>query len=527
MSPLLALLALVPAAAAAAAALLGHRRVETTGRIAAGAATINVALALAVLVATLGSGPLSFGALLYANTLSAVLIVLVTSVGAIVQVFGRRYLRAEAVQPRFYAASGVLLAATIAMVAAGTLVGLTAAWILSSIALVALLGMYAGVPGARDGVRRTAAAFLVADTALVAATVIATSAWGTIRLSELAGRATELAGDEAAVTAVASLLVAAAVGRSAQLPLQGWLPATLAAPTPVSALLHAGVVNAGGVLLIKLSPIFGASAVATHAAFALGAATAIYGTALMLTKTDVKGALTYSTMGQMGFMVMTCGLGAFAAATFHLIAHGLYKATLFLGSGSAIARATRERKAPRAAVLTGGALRRAVAAALLTPALAVGAALAILSPSLSDKPGGVALTLFAWATGAWMMWRWAARSPRLRAITAAGGLLIAATVAYLSAISGFAAVLEPSLAGAGTATVSPWLLLAPMLVMAVTSLALGTGRVAAAQRLTGRLYVAAQGAGHVYGSRAARAGGAGIALNGVPRLTLQPQGGAS
>ena len=132
------------------------------------------------------------------------------------------------------------------------------------------------------------------------------------------------------------LVVVAALSRSAQFPFHRWLPATLAAPTPVSALLHAGVVNAGGILLIRLAPL-SRREVAQALTIAAGAATMVYGATIMLVKPDVKGALAHSTTAQMGFMILTCGLGLWAAAVIHLVAHGFYKSTLFLSSGSAVA----------------------------------------------------------------------------------------------------------------------------------------------------------------------------------------------
>ena len=134
------------------------------------------------------------------------------------------------------------------------------------------------------------------------------------------------------------LVVLAALSRSAQVPFHRWLPATLAAPTPVSALLHAGVVNAGGILIIRMAPL-ATDDLARALTIVAGAATMAYGAAVMIVKPDVKGALAHSTTAQMGFMILTCGLGLWAAAVIHLVAHGFYKATLFLSSGSAVARA--------------------------------------------------------------------------------------------------------------------------------------------------------------------------------------------
>ena len=137
---------------------------------------------------------------------------------------------------------------------------------------------------------------------------------------------------------VALLVVVAALARCAQGPFGPWLPGTVAAPTPVSALLHAGFVNGGGILLIRTGAIASSSSVALVVAFAVAAATAVVATAIMAQRSDVKSELAYSTMGQMGFMVAECAVGAFGAGLVHLIGHALYKATLFLGSGAQMPR---------------------------------------------------------------------------------------------------------------------------------------------------------------------------------------------
>src|SRR5690348_11906133 len=129
------------------------------------------------------------------------------------------------------------------------------------------------------------------------------------------------------------------MSKSAQFPLHIWMPRYLYAPTPVHALLHAGIINAGGFLINRLAPLFGLSSTTLHVAFVVGTVTAILGASMMLAQNDIKKTLGFSTIGQMGYMLMECGLGAFALAVFHLIAHGLFKATLFLSCGDVIHKA--------------------------------------------------------------------------------------------------------------------------------------------------------------------------------------------
>jgi NADH-quinone oxidoreductase subunit L len=143
-------------------------------------------------------------------------------------------------------------------------------------------------------------------------------------------------------TAVTLLFFVGAMGKSAQFPIHLWLPGSLFAPTPVHALLHAGIINAGGFLINRLAPLFGLSSTTLHVAFVIGTLTAILGATMMLAQNDIKKTLGFSTIGQMGYMIMECGLGAFSLAVFHLIAHGLFKATVFLNCGNIIHKARQE-----------------------------------------------------------------------------------------------------------------------------------------------------------------------------------------
>ncbi|MEO1250480.1 MAG: proton-conducting transporter membrane subunit, partial [Pseudomonadota bacterium] len=136
---------------------------------------------------------------------------------------------------------------------------------------------------------------------------------------------------------IAVLLIAvAALLKSAQFPTHGWLPEVMETPTPVSALLHAGIINAGGFLVIRFADVMLLAAPAMHLLAIVGGFTALFGAVVMLTQTSVKLSLAWSTVAQMGFMLLQCGLGAFALAVLHIVAHSLYKAHAFLSSGSVV-----------------------------------------------------------------------------------------------------------------------------------------------------------------------------------------------
>ncbi len=165
-----------------------------------------------------------------------------------------------------------------------------------------------------------------------------------------------------AATMIVLLLFVAASGKSAQVPMHVWLPFAMEAPTPVSALIHAAtMVNAGPFLLIRISPLLVLSPVVMGVIAVVGATTALFAAVVSATQSDIKKILAYSTISQIGFMIMMCGVGAFAAALFHLLAHGFLKAFLFLSTGNALAAVTphheHEPHAPHDAPATGAAPR--------------------------------------------------------------------------------------------------------------------------------------------------------------------------
>ena len=517
MNALLPVAACLPALAALACVVLRARLGDRAGSLGAAAAALAFCLALALAVPVVGSGPVSFVLAdddgratvgLFADRLSVVMLLLVLGVSTVVQLFAGRYLSGDGRQARLIAAAGLTTSAVAALVTAATLGVLVAAWLLSGVGLLLLLAQRADLAAARVGLRRTAAAFAIGDLALLLGACLVWTSVGEIDLRRLdeagaalaADRLTVLGVEVSTATGVACLLVVAAMGRSALLPLHRWLPATLAAPTPVSALLHAGLVNAGGFLLVRLGPIFGLSELATHVAFAAGALTALYGTALMLAKPDVKGALAHSTMGQMGFMVMACALGAFAAAIFHLVAHGMYKAALFLGAGSVVHADKARRVVPRPAP-PGVRWRRgaAPAVAAVVPAVALTAAVATVASGALEHEGAIVLLVLAWASAARVAQAWLEATPGY----AWAGMVVLAIVcvAYAALVAGADAFLAPAL-GELQQPVNPWWALAPVAVVLAALVVRSRSAIGA-----GGLYVHALDAGHVAGGRARGAAG--------------------
>ncbi|OAN37808.1 proton-conducting transporter membrane subunit [Mycolicibacterium iranicum] len=450
----LLLLLSAPLSAALVAATLGRRAPVLTARLGSLSAGTGFLLAggLAVNAArgkevTVGIGVFIFGA----DRLAVTVLLLVFGVSTVAQAFAVRYLAGDPRAWWFTAGAGFLTAASAVMATATTLVGIAVGWTAAGVALCLLLGTYWHLDDARDGVRRTGLAFLIGDSALWAAVGLIYVGTGTVTLADLP--ASQL--DGVSASTVAALIVTAALSRSAQLPFHRWLPATLAAPTPVSALLHAGVVNAGGILLIRLSPL-PSPMVAAGLIVIAGAATMAYGAAAMLVKPDIKGALAYSTMAQMGFMMLTCGLGLWAATVIHLVAHGFYKATLFLSSGSAIARHRRLIALPAPPRV---GRRRRVFCQITSAALPFAALLAatqLLSTWTHTHAAEQALLLFAWVTGAAATRGWLQRRPHIVGVIGAAAVLLPCAMGYVAVISAMTAYLAPALPDTTVAPLGVW-----------------------------------------------------------------------
>ena len=394
------------------------------------------------------------------DRLTLVLLALVTGVSAMVQSFGRRYLRGEPSQARFVVLTAGLTVACAALVSAATLVTLTAAWVASGLLIIGLAELRPGGVLSRTDRRRLRTAFFVGDGSLVVATVVVSAVVGSVQLQGSAGP-TSLAGVAAPWTMVAGvLIVVAACARCALIPFSSWLPATLGAPTPVSALLHAGAVNGGGLLLVRSTPILETWSPSWYLLAGAGAATAVWGVAAMSVSVDVKGSLVRSTSAQMGFMIVTIAAGLPAAAVAHLVAHGLFKASLFLGSGSVVHDVTSQRLLPRAAERS---RRQDDVVALFAPAIAIVAVVAIVdrtSFALELDAAKVVLGAFAWATASIALRGWLRRAGGEPSVAAIGtGTVALCTAVYVVGVAVFTAALSPSLAtttgGPGAAAFLP------------------------------------------------------------------------
>lgn len=357
-------------------------------------------------------------AVLLDDPLSAIMGVLIAGISLIVHVYSIRYMAEEPGYARFFVLLDLMTATLLVLVAAGDLLTLLVAWHLVGVLLYFLLGYDMRRESPFRYAFWTFITYRIGDVALVVGAAILFHSYGTWSLTELFARIQEnpdVVGymGLSATQAAAACLALAAFARSAQFFLHNWLPYTMDGPTPVSALMHAGIVNAGGFLINRFAPVFVHAGDVLHGLFIVGLVTAVIGSVLMLAQNDIKKSLGYSTMGQMGFMIMECGVGAFSLAIYHLIAHGLFKGTLFLGAGSVINAARHDDGVPKNDLYTFVIERRPARRrppwlimavfTLAIPALILVLAHWLVSQDYFQKQGAIVLLFFGWVTGAQLM----------------------------------------------------------------------------------------------------------------------------
>lgn len=350
--------------------------------------------------------PMNLG--VYFDNLSAVMSLLICFIGLIIGRYSGRYLDGEATQGRFLRWILFTLGAVLLMVVSRNLVMFTAAWMLTSFGLHQLLTHYPDRPWAIWAARKKFLISRLGDGLLIAALALTYYAFGSFDYRDVFAGAQALGSSAEGPTWLLSLigilLVMGAMTKSAQFPFHSWLPDTMETPTPVSALMHAGVINAGGFLVIRLSPLVSQSPAALDFLTLIGAFTALLGSVVMLTQTSIKRSLAYSTIAQMGFMMLQCGLGAFSAALLHIVAHSLYKAHAFLSSGSVLDSAARMRTTPVRA-WTGGVAVAALPVALVTTLALASGSVWLWGINLADKPGAMLLGLILTMALTHLVWQ--------------------------------------------------------------------------------------------------------------------------
>jgi NAD(P)H-quinone oxidoreductase subunit 5 len=299
------------------------------------AALISAALQPSLLTPLIGIHGVGFS--LYLDIISASMFTLVSFIGATVVLFSQNYLAGDPGHGRFTKLISVTLGSVLLLIIAGNLLQFFAAWVFTSLGLHRLLIFYSERPSAILAARKKWVVSRLGDLCLLTGLILIYLEVGSLEYNLIFKSLAE--STSGSFSYVAPLFAIAALLKSAQFPIHGWLLEVMETPTPVSALLHAGIINAGGFLLIRFSVLVSASPTAMNTLLVVGAVTAIFGSLVMLTQTSIKVSLAYSTIAQMGFMMLECGLGMFSAAMLHIIAHSLYKAHAFLSSGETVKRA--------------------------------------------------------------------------------------------------------------------------------------------------------------------------------------------
>jgi NAD(P)H-quinone oxidoreductase subunit 5 len=393
MLPALSLSALAPLAvlvvALATLARPGKRPGALT-RWSEGAALVALALTVLGALQAALSGPEFTLPGLRTDAISATLALLVGFIGWIVLRYARTYLDGEEREGAFHGLMLATLAGVLVFAQAGTLWVLLGATFAVGLGLKRLLLFYPARQEARRAATKFALVWHGGDVALAGAALLLALTYGTADIAIL----TQFATLNLATGLAIALLVLAAALKTAAFPLHGWLTEVMEAPTPVSALLHAGIINSGGVLLITLAPLVQLSSGAMAALVILGGLTALFGAAVMLTQSAVKTALAWSTVSQMGFMLLQCGLGLWPLALLHIVAHSLYKAHAFLSSGGAVQAVAQIKRPGPVAVPDVAAVLKSFGLALVLYGVIAGLFSLILGPKTEQALALGAILIF-------------------------------------------------------------------------------------------------------------------------------------
>ena len=303
----------------------------------------GISLSLSLLLLITGSfGEVRVGSFLdvSGDRLGLLLSTYILLVSLVVHKFSINYMRDDPGESRFFLLLDLMTAVLLFLVLSSNLLTIAMSWSLMGVLLYLLLLHNTKSENAKRFASYTLITHLLADIPLLLAFFLLYREAGSLYLGDVF----KVSGETASL--VTLLIVISACMKSAQFPFHLWIVYSMEGPTPVSALMHAGIVNAGAFLVNRFSPLFVHDEWGLQLAFLIGSVTAVLGSALMLIQNDVKRALGYSTVGQMGYMIMEIGVGAFALAVYHMMAHGIFKATLFLYSGNVIHNARRDPNVP-------------------------------------------------------------------------------------------------------------------------------------------------------------------------------------
>ena len=291
------------------------------------------------------SGSLNFDWALRVDTLTAVMLVVITTVSALVHLYSWGYMDEDPDQPRFFAYLSLFTFAMLMLVTADNLVQMFFGWEGVGLASYLLIGFWFKKPSACAAAIKAFVVNRVGDLGFMLGIFGTYLVFNTASIPEILAAAPSMAGSTIGflgtrwdtMTILCILLFIGACGKSAQLGLHTWLPDAMEGPTPVSALIHAATMVTAGVFMVcRLSPMFATSETAMHVVTYVGAATCFFAATIGTCQWDIKRVIAYSTCSQLGYMFVAAGVGAPGAAMFHLFTHAFFKALLFLGAGSVI-----------------------------------------------------------------------------------------------------------------------------------------------------------------------------------------------
>ena len=287
------------------------------------------------------AGPFRVQMNLLVDNLSSVMILVVTGVGSLIHLYSVGYMSHDPERVRYFSYLNLFTFFMLLLVLGGNLPLLFVGWEGVGLCSYLLIGFWFTKKSAADAGKKAFIVNRIGDVGLILGMILAFHLFGTLDLVDLVSNATSLteesAGQFGPITIVCLLLFVGACGKSAQIPLHVWLPDAMEGPTPVSALIHAAtMVTAGVYMVARLAALYSLSPTAMTVVAVVGTATAVLGATIALVQTDIKKVLAYSTVSQLGYMFLACGVGAFGVGVFHLFTHAFFKALLFLGSGSVI-----------------------------------------------------------------------------------------------------------------------------------------------------------------------------------------------
>ncbi len=350
---MLSLLWLVPilplAGFAALAVTAGQLPRKAVSVIAVGAVSLSAFIAILITTAYVVAAPAAYSQTLWQwirvgnfapsvtlrlDALSVTMMVVVALVSALIHVYSTGFMAEDAGYSRFFAYMNLFVGSMLILVLADNLLLLYLGWEGVGLCSYLLIGFWYREP---DNVRAALKAFFVTrigDTAFAIGIFLLFTSLGTLNISAILNEISAYPRGSALPTAAAALLLGGAIAKSAQLPLQTWLPDAMAGPTPVSALIHAAtMVTAGVYLIARMHTLFLAAPAVLLAVAIIGAVTQLVASLSALTQYDIKRILAYSTISQIGYMFLALGVGAWAAAIYHFVSHAFFKAALFLGAG--------------------------------------------------------------------------------------------------------------------------------------------------------------------------------------------------